>query len=120
MEFGIYIFALILVLTGLFLIARLRPTRDGRDDDARRDQRWHAYEERQRRVRRDRVWWRVESLYEEFNERQRAGGETREQPAAAAAPAPKGADSGTFTPERLRAAFEQFTGARRGGRDAGG
>lgn len=58
------------------------------------------------RVRRDRVWWRVEALHSEFTEREAAG-----RPREAHGPAPRpvrGGNSDALTPGDVRAAYEQF------------
>lgn len=115
MEVFSFIFALLLVGTGVCLILSLRTTlRGDPPPDVQRDRRWAAYEERRMRVRRDRVWRRVESLHSEFNGREAAGGTRAEHPPARR-PA-RGGDAEAVTPGDLMSAFEQFAAARRGRR----
>jgi hypothetical protein len=73
-EFSVVIFTSFLLAAGLVLILRVREALRGDPPPAdRRDLQWNAYEERRMRLRRDRVWQRMDALYAEFAERQAAG-----------------------------------------------
>ena len=89
MDFIVYIFAAILGAVGLLLVLHVKGAL-WREPPAvsAREQQLAAYEERRMRVRRDRVWMRIETLHSEFIKREEAAapGESTsadEQPAAA-------------------------------------
>lgn len=97
MDLLVIIFALLLLAMGLLLILHVKGELL-REPPAQiaREQQWAAYEARRMRVRRDRVWSRVEMLYSEFAEREAAFAAARAQPPA---PRPEqGDDSGAVTP----------------------
>lgn len=109
MEIGIYIFAAILVAVGVFLILQVRGAEQGEaPPDASREQQWIAYEQRVMRLRRDKVWWRIETLYSEFNEREAGGSTTPQAQAPAPRPEQGGDDPDAALLRELRAAYEQF------------
>ncbi|HEY9281914.1 MAG TPA: hypothetical protein VIP46_00520, partial [Pyrinomonadaceae bacterium] len=86
MEIVVFIFAAMLVAIGLLLILHVKGALWAQPPaDPVRDQQWSAYEERRMRVRRDRVWWKIETRYYEFAEREAAAAAERE-PATAPRP----------------------------------
>lgn len=107
MEYFVYIFAAILMAVGLLLVLHVKGAlwQEPPADDAR-EQQWAAYEERRMRVRRDRVWSRVETLHSEFVKREAAAA-----PARAQAPTPRpeqGGNPGAITPREAGAAGEHL------------
>lgn len=102
MEIVVFIFAAMLVAIGLLLILHVKGALWAQPPaDPLRDQQWSAYEERRMRVRRDRVWWKIETLYSEFAEREAAA--AAREPATAPRPE-QGGDRSTLTSRRPGAA----------------
>ena len=108
MDLIVYIFAAILVAAGLLLVLRVKGALwQGPPVDAPREQQWAAYEERRMRLRRDRVWTRIETLHAEFTKREAA-------PAPAQPPTPRpeqGGDSCAVAPRESGAAADEHLAA---------
>jgi hypothetical protein len=106
-------FASLLLGAGLLLALLYRSTsRVTAPERGRRERELMAYESRRMRLRRDRVWWRMESLYSEFAEREADLPAARAHELGGLGPEP------ALTPTEVRDAFESFVAAR--GRRAGG
>lgn len=107
MEIASIVFALLIVSAGLLLIARVRDAVGGAPPpDPSRERQLIAYEERRMRLRRDRVWSRVESMHSEFSERH-SSLPLRDAPR----PARVVGKSEGFSHGDLQIAFEQFADA---------
>jgi len=104
MDLIVFIFAAILLAVGLLLVLHVKGALwQEPPADAAREQQWAAYEERRMRVRRDRVWSRIETLHSEFVKREGAAA-----PAQSPTPRPEqGGNSRAAAPREAGAADER-------------